>query len=85
MAFGKILLTNNFGEQSENTIQPQGSSSGPEFVFASGAGLYSGTGAPNFACEPGSLYLRTNGASADQVLYVNFDGAALSWAPLTGA
>jgi hypothetical protein len=85
MAFGKILLTNNFGEQSNNIIQPQGSSTGPVFVFASGAGLYSGTGAPNFVCAAGSMYLRVNGANANQVLYVNHDGAALSWAPLTGA
>lgn len=48
---------------------------------AIGANLIStGTGAPAAAATaPGSVYIRTDGASAAEVIYVNHDGLAGSW------
>ena len=45
--------------------------------------IHTGSGAPNFATVEGSIYLRVDGASAAEVLYVNHDGQAGSWAALT--
>ena len=45
--------------------------------------IHTGSGAPNFATTAGSMYLRTNGANAGEVLYVNHDGQAGSWAALS--
>ena len=45
--------------------------------------IFVGAGAPGFATNPGSLYICTNGANNNQVLYVNFDGGLGNWAPLT--
>lgn len=45
--------------------------------------IHTGSGAPNFATTPGSIYLRIDGANAGEVLYVNHDGQAGSWAALT--
>lgn len=84
MANGKTNVTNNFGEQSTQYLKPVGTS-GPAMVLPGGGGFYAGTGAPAFACAAGSIYVRTNGANANQVLYTNFDGQAGSWAPMTGA
>lgn len=83
MAQGQLNLTNQFGEQSLNNIDPIGGSGGPEFQFASGAGLYSGAGAPSFAAAPGSMYLRTDGTAAT-CLYINpTDGN--NWVPIVSA
>lgn len=84
MAQGKINLTNQFGEESLNHIDPIGGAGGPEFQFASGAQLYSGTGAPTLTgVATGSLYLRADGANNNQVLYVSFDGS--TWNALVHA
>lgn len=84
MANGKTRVTNNFGEQSTQYQQPVGTD-GPFQVLPGGGGVYAGAGAPDFACEPGSIYVRNDGANGSQVLYVNHDGAALSWAALVTA
>jgi len=46
--------------------------------------LLSGTGSPNtvVTAAKGSVFLRTDGASADEVLYVNTDGTT-AWTALT--
>lgn len=43
----------------------------------------SGTGAPAFAAPAGSVFIRTDGANANEVIYVNFAGNS-TWTPLTG-
>ena len=45
--------------------------------------IHTGSGAPNFATSAGSMYLRVDGANSSEVLYVNHDGLAGSWAALT--
>lgn len=84
MANGKTNVTNNFGEQSTQYQKPVGVG-GPMQVLPGGGGLYAGAGAPDFLATAGSLYIRNDGANADQVLYVNHDGAALSWSAVVSA
>lgn len=51
-------------------------------VPSSAASITSGSGAPS-ATEPnGSIYLRTDGANADQAIYARIGGA---WVALKGA
>lgn len=45
--------------------------------------IHTGAGAPNFATTAGSIYLRTDGANAGEVMYVNHNGDAGSWAALS--
>lgn len=45
--------------------------------------IHTGTGAPAFPTKAGSLFIRTDGANAGEVLYTNFDGQAGSWSALT--
>lgn len=45
--------------------------------------IHTGAGAPAFATTPGSIYLRTDGANAGEVLYTNFSGGAGDWAALS--
>lgn len=82
MANAKTNVVNNFGEQSVQYQKPVGTN-GPMQVLAGGGGFYAGAGAPNFACAAGSIYIRNDGASASQVIYVNHNGLAGSWAALT--
>ncbi len=70
---GKISLTNNFGETTENYINLQGGD-GADLITAAGPAIYSGAGAPAFEAPAGSLYLRNDGANANEVIYVNFAG-----------
>ena len=81
MANGKTNVTNNFGEQSTQYQKPIGTD-GPFQLLPGGCGLYAGAGAPDFVCTAGSIYYRNDGASGNEVVYVNHDGLALSWAPL---
>lgn len=49
-------------------------------VATGGGRIFVGAGAPTLDGVPtGSLYIRTDGASAAEVLYVNHDGAVGSW------
>ena len=79
---GKIMLTNQFGEKSENYVTEIADAVAgvkkPEFQFASGACLFSGAGEPDFAAPAGSMFLRTDGSTDANVLYVNHDGST-SW------
>lgn len=45
--------------------------------------IHTGSGAPAFATTPGSIYLRTDGANAGEVLYTNFSGGAGDWSALS--
>lgn len=53
-------------------------------VMGSGASILSGAGDPNgvVVAGQGSLYLRTAGASASEILYVNTDGIT-AWSAVT--
>jgi hypothetical protein len=84
MSQGKIYLTNQFGEDSINTLTALGGANGPQIQFTSGCQIFSGTGAPTLTgVAPGSLYLRADGANNNQVLYVSFDGS--TWNALVHA
>ena len=52
------------------------------WVVLGGGRATSGTGYPTFAAAPGSIFIRTDGAYNDSVLYVNYDGAAGHWRPV---
>jgi hypothetical protein len=45
--------------------------------------IHTGTGVPAFATKAGSIFIRTDGANAGEVIYTNFDGQAGSWAALS--
>ncbi|MAR66768.1 MAG: hypothetical protein CL833_05900 [Crocinitomicaceae bacterium] len=47
----------------------------------------SGTGAPNFSADQGTLYIQTDGATATTRLYINTDGknGPTSWANFTAS
>jgi hypothetical protein len=53
-------------------------------VMGSGASILSGAGDPNavVVAGQGSLYLRTGGATASEILYVNTDGIS-AWSAVT--
>lgn len=83
---GKQVVTNSFGEKTQNYVSGQnvaGKTGKPEFIFGSGAGIFSGAGVPAITANPGSMYLRTDAADNNTVMYVTFNGT--TWAPLTGA
>lgn len=82
----KVVLTNQYGEQSINTIIPQGGTGvdNPLFVLPNGNGIFSGEDAPAFSAAAGSIYVRVNGASGSQVVYVN-NAEGNNWAALVTA
>jgi len=45
--------------------------------------IHTGAGAPAFDTASGSLYIRTDGANAGEVLYVNHSGALADWSALS--
>lgn len=56
-----------------------------EPVFAAlGIGFKSGSGAPSYTAQQGSLYVRTDGSSSSTRLYINTDGAT-TWTSITTA
>lgn len=49
-----------------------------------GIGLYFGSGAPTVSAVKGSLYIRTDGSSSSNRLYINTTGST-AWAAITTA
>ena len=53
-------------------------------LAALGVSISAGAGAPNWAAQKGSLYIRTDGSSSSTRIYVNTDGAS-TWTNVTTA
>ena len=63
---------------------PAGGSTSARVLFGdvAGFGIYYGTGAPTVSAAKGSLYLRSDGSTANDRMYVNTDGST-GWAAIT--
>ncbi len=71
-----------------NTLAiPAGGSTGAGYRFSTTAnfGIFFGSGAPSLAAAFGSLYLRSDGTTTNDRLYVNHDGSNGWYAIITSA
>ena len=68
------------------TAVPAGGTAGAGYKFSSVAnlGIFFGSGAPTLSAAKGSLYLRTDGSTTNNRMYVNTDGAT-AWTAVTTA
>jgi hypothetical protein len=55
-----------------------------QMTSTAGLGVYAGSGAPTVSAAKGSLYLRTNGSTTNDRMYVNTDGGT-TWTAVTTA
>jgi hypothetical protein len=69
------------------TTLPAGGTTGAGYVFSSVAnfGVFFGSGAPTLSAAKGSLYLRSDGSTTNNRMYVNTDGATTWTAVITAA
>jgi hypothetical protein len=69
------------------TAIPVGGLAGKGYVFSSTAnfGIFFGSGAPTLAAAKGSLYLRSDGSTTNDRMYVNTDGSTTWTAVITVA
>lgn len=70
------------------TATPAGGSTACRLVFGStaGFGIYIGSGAPSVSAAQGSLYLRSNGTTTNDRMYVNnSSGSGTTWTAVTTA
>lgn len=68
------------------TAIPAGGTAGSGYKFSSTAnfGVFFGSGAPTLSAAKGSLYLRSDGTTTNNRMYVNTDGAT-TWTSVTTA
>jgi len=68
------------------TAVPAGGTAGAGYRFSSVAnlGVFFGSGVPTLSAAKGSLYLRTDGSTTNNRMYVNTDGAT-AWTAVTTA
>jgi hypothetical protein len=69
------------------TAIPAGGTAGAGYKFSSTAnfGVFFGSGAPTLAAAKGSLYLRSDGSTTNDRMYVNTDGGTTWTAVITAA
>ena len=69
------------------TAIPAGGTAGAGYKFSSTAnfGIFFGSGAPTIAAAKGSLYLRSDGTTTNDRMYVNTDGSTTWTAVITAA
>lgn len=69
------------------TAIPAGGLAGKGYVFSSTAnfGIFFGSGVPTLAAAKGSLYLRSDGSTTNDRMYVNTDGSTTWTAVITAA
>jgi hypothetical protein len=69
------------------TAVPVGGTGGAGYVFSSTAnfGVFFGSGAPTLGAAKGSLYLRSDGSTTNNRMYINTDGATTWTAVITAA
>ena len=68
------------------TAVPTGGTAGAGYLMSSTTnfGVFFGSGAPTLAAAQGSLYLRSDGTTTNNRMYINTDGAT-TWTPVTTA
>jgi len=68
------------------TAIPAGGTAGAGYVFSTTAnfGVFFGSGAPTLAAAKGSLYLRSDGSTTNDRMYVNTNGTT-GWAAVITA
>jgi hypothetical protein len=68
------------------TAVPAGGTTGAGYVFSSATnfGVFFGSGVPTLSAAKGSLYLRSDGTTTNDRMYVNTNGAA-AWAAVITA
>lgn len=72
--------------QDNLAIPAGGSTAGSVSIGNSGPAIYVGSGAPTVSAPQGSLYLRTNGTTTNDRLYVNnSSGTGTTWTAITTA
>jgi hypothetical protein len=83
---GNVTTSGQVNAFSATTV-PAGGTTGAGYVFSSVAnfGVFFGSGAPTLSAAKGSLYLRTNGTTTNDRMYVNTDGATTWTAVITAA
>ena len=91
IAGGNILISAVVSAVGNATILggtpvPAGGTTGAGYKMSSttNLGIFFGTGAPSLSAAQGSLYLRTDGSTTNNRLYVNTTGAT-TWTPVTTA
>jgi hypothetical protein len=86
---GGNLLTDGAVFAVTETSIPAGGLAGKGFLFGStyttNFGIFFGSGAPNLAAAKGSLYLRSDGTTTNDRMYVNTDGSTTWTAVITVA
>ena len=82
---GKVTGSASYVAHSATAI-PAGGTAGAGLMVSSTAnfGIFFGSGAPTLSAAKGSLYLRSDGSTTNDRMYVNTTGAAL-WAAVTTA
>lgn len=72
----KVTASQLSGVVTPTVATPAGGSTGGRLVFGttSGFGIYYGSGAPSVTAAKGSLYLRSDGSTVNDRMYVNTDG-----------
>lgn len=78
---GTVTSTGSTQARSTTAI-PAGGISGYTFSTTSNFGIYFGSGAPTVSASKGSLYLRSDGSTTNDRMYVNTDGGT-TWTPVT--
>jgi len=73
----QVASIDSAGNLSGNSIAVQNGVTGG-VQYSTGAGAYSGNGAPSFAAHKGSIYLRGDGTTGTS-FYVNYGGTSGSW------
>ena len=83
---GGNLLSAGTAAILSGTAVPAGGTAGAGYKFSSTAnlGVFFGSGAPTLSAAKGSLYLRTDGTTTNNRMYVNTNGAT-TWTAVTTA
>jgi hypothetical protein len=83
---GGNLLSAGTAAILSGTAVPAGGTAGAGYKFSSvvNLGVFFGSGAPTLSAAKGSLYLRTDGSTTNNRMYVNTDGAT-AWTAVTTA
>ena len=84
---GGNIVTNGQVRSFNGTAVPAGGTAGAGYVFSTTAnfGVFFGSGAPTLAAAKGSLYLRSDGTTTNDRMYVNTNGSTTWTAVITAS
>ena len=86
---GGNLLTDGSVSALTDTVIPAGGTAGKGYLFGTAYttnfGVFFGSGVPMLAAAKGSLYLRSDGTTTNDRMYVNTDGSTTWTAVITAA